>query len=214
MLSKIFSQYEITTQYISTCFELLVSNCCKWNRENKVWVCYLFVIILLSFTYELFNFTLSIDEENWALVTEAGNSLWIAEGRWGMYFLSYLFPPNPIVPFTPLFICLIFSGISFTLVVRIFSEKRTVADFLAAPFFIACPTLYYIYQFNSLVHGIGIGLFLSAFSLFIFVNTKGWTKGLAIPLAAFSFGIYQSLVPWMVIVMVALLVPPSPSLIV
>jgi len=65
-----------------------------WLKNNRTWLGYLFVLSLLSFPYELFNFTLTIDEELHAGYDLGGEEIqWVAQGRWSMYLLSYLFPP-------------------------------------------------------------------------------------------------------------------------
>jgi len=113
--------------------------------------------------------------------------------------LPAYFPPNPIVPFTPLFLTLMSSALAFVFVANLLSSERTIRDYLSAPLFIACPTLYYIYNFNTINYGIGIGFLVSAIGLNLFVYKEGSIRWLAIPLLAFSIGIYQAMVPWLVI---------------
>ncbi|QDT43048.1 hypothetical protein Pan241w_31450 [Gimesia alba] len=169
-----------------------------WIKKEHHWLSYLLVLCFASFAYELFNFTLSVDEEFYA---ERSSPLlsdeWVRQGRWSMYLLSHLYPVNPIVPFAPLFFTLVCSALAFSLVVRLFSSNRTINDFWAAPLFIACPTLYYVYSFNTLNFGIGIGFLASALAIYLFTHRQG-ISGWLIPalLIAFSIGIYQAFLPW------------------
>ena len=170
----------------------------SWIKKERYWLSYLLILCLISFAYELFNFTLTVDEEFYA--ERSGSSLhhgWVTQGRWSMYLLSYLYPINPIVPFAPLFFTLVCSALSFSIIVRLFSAERTIKDYVAAPFFIACPTLYYAYSFNSLNFGIGIGFLAGALAIYLFTSQKGLLKWV-VPtlLIAFVIGIYQAFLPW------------------
>ncbi|MAX36744.1 MAG: hypothetical protein CME33_09290, partial [Gimesia sp.] len=167
----------------------------KWIKKERYWLSYLLVLCCFSFTYELFNFTLSIDEENYAerLRPDVSHYLdWVEQGRWSMYLLNYLYPANPIIPFAPFFFSLVCSALSFSLIVRILSSERTVRDYIAAPLFMACPTLYYIYSFNTLNYGVGIGFLTGALSVYIFIFWRGKINWLiSVLLIAFTIGVYQ-----------------------
>ena len=126
-----------------------------WVSANRNWLIFVFAVAVLAFPSELFNFSLTIDEEIVAMGMD--QRAWIGQGRWGQYLLSFLFSPNPVLPFTPVFLSLILSAIACTITIRIWSPQRSTVDYLIAPIFIACPTLYYVYQFNTLNYGIGFG---------------------------------------------------------
>ncbi|WP_339675746.1 glucosyltransferase domain-containing protein [uncultured Gimesia sp.] len=174
----------------------------KWIKKERYWLSYLLVLCCFSFTYELFNFTLSIDEENYAerLRPDVSHYLdWVEQGRWSMYLLNYLYPANPIIPFAPFFFSLVCSALSFSLIVRILSSERTVRDYIAAPLFMACPTLYYIYSFNTLNYGVGIGFLTGALSVYIFIFWRGKINWLiSVLLIAFTIGVYQAFLPWLI----------------
>lgn len=170
-------------------------------KHNRYWLGYLGLISVIAFGYELFNFSLTIDEELYAVKTSTSQAVdWVPEGRWSMYLLSFLFPVNSIIPFVPLLVTLYFSALSFAVVTRIFSAKRSLADYIAAPFFIACPVLYYSYSFNTLNYGLGIGFFAGALSLYLFTYLKITTKWIySSILMAFSIGVYQAFLPWLLV---------------
>ncbi|MAX36743.1 MAG: hypothetical protein CME33_09285 [Gimesia sp.] len=170
-----------------------------WVKKERYWLSYLFVLCFISFAYELFNFTLTIDEEFYA--ERSGSSAhhwWAKQGRWSMYLLSFLYPVNPIIPFAPLCLTLLCAALSFTLIVRVWSTERTVKDYIAAPLFMACPTLYYVYSFNSLNFGIGIGFLAGALAVYIFSYGQGIIRWIIpVLLIAFSIGVYQAFLPWL-----------------
>ncbi|QDU10963.1 glucosyltransferase domain-containing protein [Gimesia aquarii] len=173
----------------------------RWIKKERYWLSYLLILCFTSFAYELFNFTLTVDEEFYA--ERSGpilNNEWVRQGRWSMYLLSYLYPINPIVPFAPLFFTLVCSALAFSIVVRLFSSNRTINDFWAAPLFIACPTLYYVYSFNTLNFGIGIGFLAGALAIYLFTFRRGMSRWF-VPaiLIAFSIGIYQAFLPWILV---------------
>ena len=101
-----------------------MENAKKWIKDNRYWLGYLFVLSLLSFPYELFNFTLTIDEELHSM-DRSVSMVWVTQQRWSMHILSYLFPPHAITPFTPLFLALMSSALAFVFVVNLFSSARS-----------------------------------------------------------------------------------------
>jgi len=143
-------------------------------KANRYWLCYLILIAVIGFAYELFNFSLTIDEELYAGMKHASEAVgWVQQGRWGMYLLSFLFPVNPIIPFVPMFLTLVFSALSFAIVVKIILPHVGLERYFAAPLFIVCPVLYYSYSFNTLNYGLGIGFFTGALALFVFLYADG-----------------------------------------
>lgn len=168
-----------------------------WLRKNKYWLAYLTIVAILFFSFPLFNFSLTIDEEVASLFT-GPNIGWIEQGRWGMYLLSYLILPNSVMPFVPLFITVICSALSYAIITRILSFKRTFADYVAAPLFIACPTLFYLYCFNTINYGIGIGFLLGAIAFYCFLKQGRLSSFAFVILASFVIGIYQAFLVWLV----------------
>jgi hypothetical protein len=69
--------------------------------SNKNLLIYLFTIGLLAYGADIFNFSLNIDSENHAYEFGAKGG-WIAQGRWGMYFLSAVLLPDSVMPFMPI----------------------------------------------------------------------------------------------------------------
>lgn len=164
--------------------------------DNRYWIAYLLLISFFSYFCLLTNFSLHIDEELLITISQA-NIAWIDQGRWAMYLLNYLLLPNPEIPCFPLLMTLLFSAAGFSIITRILSNKRTAADYLSAPFFLAFPTLYYIYSFNTINYGIGIAFFMSALSIYSFIQEKYRVRLLSVFLASFAFGIYQSMILWL-----------------
>jgi len=155
---------------------------------------------VIAFAYELFNFSLTIDEELYSGMIQSSDALgWVRQGRWGMYMLVFLFPVNSIIPFVPMLVTLLFSSLSFVVVSRLLSPVFTSRNYIAAPLFLACPTLYYAYQFNTLNYGLGITFFTGALSVYFFTNNTGtirWVFG--VMLMAFTIGVYQAFLPWVI----------------
>lgn len=165
-------------------------------KEQRFLIGYLLLLAVLSFAYELFNFSLTLDEEVHAQYPSAFGRGWMGEGRWGMALLHFGLFHNPVFPFVPLFTGLVFSAAAYFVIIHLWSGQRTRADYFAAPFFISCPVLYYIYSFNTLSYGIGIGFFSAALSVFLFSRAKGIGRLRAVFPLAFAAGIYQAFVLW------------------
>ena len=62
-------------------------------------------VAIAAYGFELFNLNLTIDEEIHAFASQ--DTMWIAQGRWGMFVLNRLLIPYPIIPFVPLFVALL-----------------------------------------------------------------------------------------------------------
>lgn len=169
-------------------------------KERRYFIFYLFAIALISYAYALFSFSLSIDEEQFAFYVAAAPG-WAMQGRWGMYLLNSLFFPVSMPPFMPLFVALVFSALSFLVIVAILSIKESKAAFAAAPLFLACPTLFYMYSFNTMNYGIGIGFFLAATAFLVFVTgkEKRGHQTVFVLLSAFSIAIYQAFLIWLAV---------------
>ena len=90
----------------------------SYLQKNLSVILLLVVIALAAYGFELFNFTLTIDEEYASLFT--GLEDWkLSIGRWGNYLLGALIP-MAIIPFVPLSLALIFQIIAVLLILDTF----------------------------------------------------------------------------------------------
>lgn len=167
--------------------------------KNRALIIYLAVIGLLSFTYDLFNFSVNIDSEIHAEGFGPNNG-WVMQGRWGMYFLSWLILPDTVMPFTPMFIAMCGSAIGMFFFLHTLSATRSTADYLAAPIAMACPVLYFAYYFTTLGYGLGIGF--AAVNIGMFFLTRWTLSGALTAIALFTFGIgiYQAVLPLIMVI--------------
>ncbi len=149
------------------------------------------VLLLLLFGYEIFNFSLSIDEEL------AGNDpgvwlQWIAQGRWTMGLLARVVPPLASIP--TLSTALFCAGLGFSawLLSRLLFTAP-LAQRLFAGLLVCSPLWPHIAEFNTLSWGVGIGLALVAWAVTLLEEGRRWFVFLAVLLVAAATGIYQSL---------------------
>ncbi len=160
-------------------------------QQYKEWLIYLLLLACISHAYDLFNFTLSIDDEFHAQ-TAGAKLAWAEQSRWGMYLANFLVLPDTTMPFVPMLVAVVMTALSVHFVVRLFSAERGGADYVAAPLLITCPTLYYVFSFETLGYGIGVGFFLGALGVYCLYRQSGWVRLLSLPLLTFTFGIYQA----------------------
>lgn len=162
--------------------------------NNRAFIFFLAVVSVLSFTYDLFNFSLNIDSEIHAEGYGPNNG-WVMQGRWGMYFLSWLMLPDTVMPFTPMFIAMTGSAIGVYFFFYTLSTQTSIARYVAAPIALACPVLYFAYYFTTLGYGVGIGF--AAINIGMYLLTRWtWTGAFAaIALFTFGIGIYQAVLP-------------------
>ena len=139
--------------------------------DNRNLFFYMLVIGCVLFSYELVNFSLTIDEEL-KIHQEIANQVWLKQGRWGMYLLSAMILPNPVIPTIPVLIAILFSALAYIVMMRVFQSQNTAAQYMAAPFFVGCPTLYYVYHFSTLSYGVGIGFFVAVLGYYVYRNSN------------------------------------------
>jgi len=163
----------------------------KGMDRHKGWLIFLWVVAILAHAFDIFNFTLSIDDELHA--QESGAKLaWAQQSRWGMYLLNQLVLPDTVFPVVPMLVAVTFIALAAHFLVALLTSQRSGGDYAAAALFIACPTLYFVLSFETLGYGVGIGWFCTTLAMYLFFCETGWKRLWAFPLLALSFGVYQS----------------------
>ncbi|NOF29207.1 hypothetical protein GWZ76_15520, partial [Vibrio cholerae] len=158
-------------------------------EKNKCWYFTLFIAPLIFFFYEFSNMSFTQDElrRHSSYIVDPQ---WLSQGRFGMYFLTWLYSNNPVFPYVGTFLSLVVTSIF----VRLFFELVCYElnyKILVLLLFVSCPFSYYIYSFTTVSFAIGIIYLLSFFSVyFIFVKEKNLL--VSIILLSLSISIYQS----------------------
>lgn len=177
-----------------------IANFIQFCQINSNWLLFLFIISAFSFSYELFHLTITVDEEL-SIAETSSNLGWVDQGRWGLYLITFLFLPNPMLPFLPMLTALFFSAMAYVVMILLFSKKIDVASYVAAPLFLSCTTLYFAYHFNTINFAFGIGFCFSSIAIYSIATFSSKIKYLSIFLLVFSIGIYQGFVPFICILM-------------
>lgn len=163
-------------------------------KTNAYLLIFLSVTGVIAYGYDFFSFALKIDSENHAF-SYGPQGAWVAQGRWGMYFLSYLFLPDTVMPFIPTLIAVSGSVVAALFFVHSLSNKRSVADYLAAPITFACPIVYFAMYFTTLGYGVGVGFAVSCLGIYLLKN-RTWLSALfAVACFTLAIGIYQAMLP-------------------
>jgi hypothetical protein len=172
-------------------------------RRNKALIIYSFIIAIICYGYELFNFSLSIDEELQSFSSAVNLKKLIQDGRWGSYFINILLSPHSLMPYLPtliLILCLALTSILF-----IANEKGDLqSQIIFSTIFISYPLHSYYMEFNILGAPVGIGMILSTISYLIIKESleihkrKFLLSSVAILMLTFSFSMYQALVPFLI----------------
>lgn len=158
----------------------------------RLLVVFAIVVALLTYSYEITNFSLSIDEEVHSFAL--GNwKAWISQGRWGMGILIYILPNGlSIIPFLPTFLFAVGLGLSAVIFSKTFTSTREGAIAFTG-IFVTSPIWLHIGEFNTLSWGFSLGLLVTAIAA-KHVNTGG-TKNSVIAggCVGFSLAVYQAL---------------------
>ena len=163
-------------------------------KTNAYLLIFLSVTGVIAYGYDFFSFALKIDSENHAY-SYGPHGSWIAQGRWGMYLLSYLLLPDTVMPFIPTLIAVSGAVIGALFFVHSLSSRRGIADYLAAPITFACPIVYFAMYFTTLGYGVGVGFAVSCLGIYLLRNITWLSALFAVLCFALAIGIYQAFLP-------------------
>ncbi len=173
-------------------------------RENWTVLVAFAVVIICAYGFELFNFNLTIDEENPMFLSP---SLWyVSIGRWGAYVLNYLLLPNSTIPFVPLFLGLVFQAAAAMLLLSSLGSFSNIEKIIFGCILLTFPTTAYMGSFSLVNYTIGFGYFCIGLSLYVFVKVPKHYQYFSILPAAFAIAIYQGLIPTLISVYLVYLV--------
>jgi hypothetical protein len=163
----------------------------------------LFTICLLLFLYgyEIFNFSLSPDEELYGSGYEMGWWLLaIAQGRWAMGLLDHIFPPIGNIPtIATVFFCAGL-GVSACLLARVLFRKHS-AQLAFVGIYVASPLWPHLVEFNVSSWQIGLGYVLLTVALLFFISGRRFGDLWATVLLIVATGIYQSFYTWFLVLL-------------
>jgi hypothetical protein len=135
-------------------------------RKNKAIIIYSIVMAVICYGYELFNFSLSIDEEGYLFQKAINDMHWIELGRWGTYLINLLLFPYSLIPFLPTLISI--ACISSASVLFVNSEKGDLqSKIIFSLLFISYPLHSYYIAFSTLSASLGIGIVFSVIGFLI-----------------------------------------------
>ena len=171
--------------------------------NQKVFI-YFFLIAVISYGYELFNFSFSIDEEVGSFSKAQNEYVYLSVGRWGIFFANQLFSPESVLPYYPFLIaivCLSISGVLF-----ITSESSSLsAKILFGMLFISHPVHAYYLTFNTSNLYYGMGMVLSTVSYLLFIKSmkvqryQWWYLLSSILLLAIALSLYQAMIAFFLV---------------
>ncbi|MBR3834618.1 MAG: glucosyltransferase domain-containing protein [Lachnospiraceae bacterium] len=187
--------------YIFEPFKLFWGDLCDFVSKNKTTLFVLGVVALVAFGGQMFNYTLSIDEEN-ATINPDEYVYVLSCGRFSLAFLLKLFQNSPFI--NTIFAAFFMYGASvlMLMVLRLYIsvDDKILPGVICGSLFMCMP--YVIGQslnFSTFGVWIALGYVLSFFAVLLFSYTEKketnhkWIFFLySILLLTFTFGIYQS----------------------
>jgi hypothetical protein len=153
------------------------------------------VISILTYWFELTNFTLSYDEELYTYDPSGSCLWWISQERWAMAGFFWAMPNGfGAMPFLPTaFLCICLSLSALVLAEAISVDSRWKFFFVAL--FVSCPVFIHIGEFSQHAPGVGIGLLLASIAsrnMLLGFSKKHFI--FSIIFVAVAIGFYQSLI--------------------
>ena len=156
-------------------------------------------LLLLLYGYEIFNFTLSIDEEVFGDKTQWARMV-AGHGRWGTALLTLVFPPMGNIPMLSTVLFCVGLGISACVLARIFFREHA-AQYGFAALFVAYPLWPHIAQFSISAWCGGIGFMVLTFCLLLFLADNRLADALVILLLGFTIGISEAFFVWFLVLL-------------
>lgn len=179
----------------------------EYFKKNKEIIIYSLLIAIFSYGYELFNFSLSIDEEVDSFQIASSNTIYLVVGRWGLFYLNQLINPQSVIPYLPTLIALI--CIAFSSVLFISSEKGNLTSKLIfSIIFISHPIHSYYLAFNTsgMYYTIGMVAILFGYLAFkeLIKDEKFVLKyfSISILMLVFALSIYQALLSFFIVLII------------
>lgn len=132
-------------------------------KKNKGIFYAVLIAAIITYGYEIANWTLTIDEEIWSYVTKIEFARgWIGDGRWGIALLKLVLPFHKVLPFFNDLCAVIVIGISAFFVGIIFQTyvPSKLAAISAAVMFVTMPIHSYYLMFNTFAVELSIGFFV------------------------------------------------------
>lgn len=152
-------------------------------------------LLLLLYGYEIFNFSLSIDEEAY------GSDFWlvvIADGRWATGLLARVFPPFGNIPMISTLLFCAGLGVSACVLGRVLFRNHS-AQLAFVGIFVSSPLWPHIAEFNISSWCAGIGCVLLTLTLLLFLAGNRLADIGVACLLAFATGISEAFYVWFLV---------------
>lgn len=151
------------------------------------------ILLLLLYGYEIFNFSLSIDEELYGSTYEADWWLLaISQGRWGLGLLGRVFPHFGNIPMLATVVFCAGLGVTAYVLARVMFRSHS-AQLAFAGILVSSPLWPHLVEFNITSWQIGIGCALITLAVFFMLSEYRIRDVAAVCLLIFATGIYESL---------------------
>ena len=154
-------------------------------------------LLLLLYGYEIFNFSLSIDEEVFSGSTPR---TWLRQGRWGLAILTRVLPPLGNIPTISTVLFCAGLGVSACILARMLFRSHA-GQWAFAALFVSSPFWPHIAEFNPLSWGVGIGCVLLVVCLLLVLDERRVGHILAVGILAFAISIYQIFFAWFLVLL-------------
>ena len=152
--------------------------------SDRAFVAYMVAVVLIGWGFELANCTITVDDE--IILFHPATITWVRQGRWGMCLSALLFG-NVSAPVVPLLITLVLYSVSFC----IFFAGSGREKYFLFPIYVAFPTLFQSFSFNSLNPGIGIAFLCAALAAKCVFSRGIASIVIGVLLGSVALGIYQ-----------------------
>ncbi len=164
------------------------------NRHVFIWT---FMLAVIAYGYELFNFSLSPDEELNSFIKAADATVYPEVGRWGIYFLRQLLSADSVLPYFPFLIAILCLAASAAVFITQF-RMNLYAKLIFAIVFVTHPIHTYYLGFNTSNMYYTIGMLLTVLAFLAYSELVSGKRPvillglISVVLLMFGLSMYQS----------------------
>lgn len=180
--------------------------------NNKKVIIIGLIFLIITFGYAVTLFTLGVSTETSVFNEASGSARWVAQSRFSVGILKKIFSTNQILPFRNSFLAVIMIFIVAIYSCKVLnkmcnnSEKNnTILNIVLTSLFITMPISVHYMYYLTYSFEIGIGMFVCILAADFFNKGVVFKKDkkyiiLGVALLAFGIGVYQSFVPFFILI--------------
>lgn len=171
--------------------------------SNQAIILIFTLIVLLAYGYQIFSYSISLDEEMYALSDQIGTArAWISQTRWAMGATAFLIP-SVIGPAISVGVGVSLFALAIWRIANSFFKLSGIWLIASVSFAATYPVMIFAFEFDTIAFGLGIGFIYALFAFEFSIKQGFRAQLLAVLFFALAIATYESLSIFTLIALVA-----------